>query len=152
MGEEGVRTQEDVNKFCSGVHHVGTPKSEMSGITWMSVKGEGSNNDHPRRIIGGEGRGVFGGYGRLGEEFDDFGTSDVVFGSGLEGHCSQTSQRGLTISWDVRTGSNGGRWVFLWGWKTLRHVTRLCQKLEGGTVDRIVSTERSGIGDGFWNI
>ena len=64
----------------------------------MMVKGEGSNNDHPRRIIGGERRGLFGGYGRLGEEFDDFGASQVVFGSVPEGNCCQTSQRGLAMS------------------------------------------------------
>ena len=139
MREGVARTQEGVDELGGGVHDVGTPKSEMSGIAWMIVKGEGRNNDHPGRIIGGERGGLFGGYGRLGEEFDDFEASGVVFGSWLEGHRCQTSQRGLAISQHVRAGSNGRGSVFLCRWKTLGHVTRLCQKLEGGAVDGIVS-------------
>lgn len=66
-GEEGRLTQEGVYELCSGIHHVGTPKGEMSGITWMMVKGKGSNNDHPGRIIRGERGSLFGGFGGLDE-------------------------------------------------------------------------------------
>lgn len=149
MGEEGKRTEEGVDELCSGVHHVGTPKSEMSGVTWMMEKRKGSNSDHPGGIIGGEGGGLVGGYGRLGEELGDLRASRVVFGGGLRGHCCQTSQGGLAISQDARTGSNGRRRVFLCKWKTLGHVTRLSQKLEGGTVDGIVARGRGRITDGF---
>lgn len=69
----------------------------MSGIAWVMVKRKSSNNDNPRRIIGGEGSGFVGGYGRLGEEFGNFGALGVVFGSGLGRHCCQTSQRRLAI-------------------------------------------------------
>ena len=80
VGEERERTQEVVNELRSGVHRVGTPKGEMSGITGMMVEGKGSNNDHPGGIIGGERGSLVGGFGRLCEELDDFGASRVVFG------------------------------------------------------------------------
>ena len=98
MGEEGARTQEGVNELCSGVHHFGTPKSEMCGIAWMVEKRKSSNSDHPGGIIGGEGGGLVGGYGRLNEELDDLRALGVVFGSGLRGHCCQTGQRRLAVS------------------------------------------------------
>lgn len=87
----------------------------MSGICWVSVKREGSYGNHPLRVIGGERKGLFGGYGRLGEEFDDFGASRVVLGSGPGGHCRETSQRGLAVAWEVRTGSDGRRGDFVRG-------------------------------------
>ena len=118
----------------------------------MMEKRKSSNDDNPGGIIGGDGSGLVGGYGRLDEELDDLRAPRVVFGGGLRGHCRQTSQRGLAVSQDVGTGSKGRRRVFLCGWKTLGHVTRLCQKLEGGTVDGIISSGRSGITDEFWSV
>jgi len=97
-GEVGRRTQEGVNELRSVVHHVGTPKSEMSGITWMMVKGKGSNNDHPGRTIGGERCSIVGGLGGLLEKLDNFGASRVVFGGGSGGHCCETSQGRLAVS------------------------------------------------------
>jgi len=47
----------------------------MRGITWMTVKGKGSNDDNPGGIIGREGSGFVGGYGRLCEELSDFRAS-----------------------------------------------------------------------------
>jgi len=124
----------------------------MSGITWMVVKRKSSDNDHPGRIIGGERGGVFGGFGRVGEELDDLGASRVVLGGGLRGHCCQTGQGGFAVALGVRTGSQRRGRVFLCGWKTLGHVTRLRQKLEGGAVDGFIARGRHGIMGEFWGI
>ena len=152
MGGKGERTKEGVNELCGGVHHVGTPKSKMSGIAWVMVEGEGSNDDHPGRIIRGERGSLVGEFSGLCEELDDFWASGVVFGSGFGGHCCQTSQRGLAVSLGVRTGSKRWRRVFLCRGKTLGHVARLCQKLEGGAVDGIITRGRGGITDELWGI
>ena len=64
----------------------------------MVVKRKSSDNDYPGGTIGGEGSGLVGGYGRLGEELDDFRAPRVVFGGELGGHCCQTGQGGLAIS------------------------------------------------------
>ena len=98
MKEEGIRTQEGIDAVCSGIHDFGTPESEMSGVTWMVVKGKGSNDDHPARIIGSERRSLVGGFSGLGEELGDLGEPGVVFGCGLGGHRCQTSQGGLAVS------------------------------------------------------
>ena len=79
----------------------------------MMVKGKGSNNDHPGRIIGGERGSIVGGIGRLFEEFDNFRASRVVFGSGSGGHCGEASQGRLAISQGAGTGSKGRGRVFL---------------------------------------
>ena len=97
-GEVGGRTQEGVDELRSVVHHVRTPKSKMSGITWMVVKGKSSDNDHPGRAIGGERGSIVGGVGGLFEKLDNFGASGVVFGGGSGGHCCKASQGRLAVS------------------------------------------------------
>jgi hypothetical protein len=103
------RTQEDVDELCGGIHHVGTPKSEMSGITWMMVKRKSSNNDNPGGTIGGE-RGVAssGDTADSARSWTTSGRREWYLGVGLEGIAAKRAKGDLLYPRTYEQEARGG--------------------------------------------